>query len=134
MDELTGEIISAAITVHRILGPGLLESAYQRCLEIEFRKRGLLYEREKPLGLVYSGEFIPEVYRLDFIIEGLVIIEVKSVQRWDPIFDAQLLTYLKLTGVKVGLLLNFNVPALRNGIKRIVLNYEDKLTPSASRR
>ncbi len=129
---LTQEIIGAALEVHRALGPGLLESAYQRCLEIEFTRSGLLFERQKTLGLEYRGQFIPEVYRLDFVVQGLVVVEVKAVQRWDPIFDAQLLTYLKLTDLHVGLFINFHAPMLKDGIRRMVLNLPTDPVPSSA--
>lgn len=122
---LSHEILGCGLRVHRSLGPGLLESAYQRCLEIEFRRTGLHFEKEKRLGLKYEGETIPDVYRLDFVVEGLVIVEVKSVQRWEPVFDAQVMTYLKLLDLRLGLLINFNVPRLQDGMKRIVRGLED---------
>jgi GxxExxY protein len=119
---LSFKIIGCALEVHRALGPGLLESAYERCLEVAFRQQGLHFEKEKSLSLEFRDVLVPDVYRLDFFVEGLIVVEIKSVQKWDPIFDAQLLTYLRLTDSKLGLLINFNVPRLRDGIKRIVLN------------
>jgi GxxExxY protein len=103
----------------------LLESAYQKCLEKELVHHGLAFESQKPLGITYRGEFMPEMYRLDFIVEGLVIVEVKSVLRWEPVFDAQVMTYLKLLDLRLGLLLNFHVPIFRDGIKRIVRGLDD---------
>ena len=142
INELTHKVIGCAIAVHRVLGPGLLESAYQRCLELEFKYQGLKFEAQKSLSLTYREELIPEVYRLDFVVEQLVIVEVKSVQRWESVFEAQLLTYLKLTSLHLGLLINFNVPILKDGIKRVVLEFDEEdrsfplstSAPSASRR
>jgi GxxExxY protein len=107
--------------VHRELGPGLLESAYQVCLAREFSLRGLPYEREKPLPLEYKGVQVDCGYRLDFLVAGKVVVELKTVDTIHKVHEAQLLTYLKLTNCKVGLLINFNVPVLKNGIKRMVL-------------
>jgi len=119
--ELTGQIIAAAIEVHRELGPGLLESAYQACLAREFSVRGLSFEQEKPLPVEYKGVRVDCGYRLDFLVAGKVVVELKTVDALAPVHEAQLLTYLKLTGCRVGLLINFNVPILKNGIKRRVL-------------
>ena len=119
--ELTGQIIAAAIEVHRALGPGLLESVYQACLAHELSIRQLGYEQEKPLAIDYKGLRIDGGYRLDFIVADKVVIELKAVDVLLPVHEAQLLTYLKLTGCKVGLLINFNVPVLTQGIIRRVL-------------
>ena len=119
--ELTGQIIAAAIEVHRELGPGLLESAYHACLAREFSVRGLSFEQEKPLPVEYKGVRVDCGYRLDFLVAGKVVVELKTVDALAPVHEAQLLTYLKLTGCRVGLLINFNVPILKNGIKRRVL-------------
>ena len=119
--ELTEHIIGALIDVHRALGPGLLESAYQACLAREFSLRELPFEQEKPLPVEYKGVLLDCGYRLDFIVAGKVIVELKAVDVLQPVHEAQLLTYLRLTGRKVGLLVNFNVPILRRGIKRMVL-------------
>ena len=119
--ELTREIIGAAIEVHRSLGPGLLESAYQVCLEREFNLRELLFEKEKPLPVEYKGIRLDCGYRLDFLVADQVVVELKAVEEVHPVHEAQLLTYLKLTGCKVGLLINFNVPILKKGIMRRVL-------------
>ncbi|MCA1600926.1 MAG: GxxExxY protein [Acidobacteria bacterium] len=118
---LTREIIGAAIEVHRELGPGLLESTYTACLCRELELRGLSFECQKPLPLEYKGARLDCGYRLDLIIGGLVVMEIKSVVALAPIHEAQLLTYLKLTGVKVGLLINFNVILLKDGLRRLVL-------------
>ena len=120
-EAITERIISAAIDVHRALGPGLLESAYQACLARELELSCIPFEREKPLLVQYRGMNVDCGYRLDFIVEGKVIVELKAVDSLEGIHEAQLLTYLKLTGCKVGLLINFNVPLLRDGIVRRVL-------------
>ena len=119
--ELTGQIIGAAIEVHRELGPGLLESVYQTCLARELSLREVPYEQEKPLPVEYKGIRLDCGYRLDFIVADKVVVELKAVDKMHPVHQAQLLTYLKLTGCRVGLLINFNVPVLKNGIKRMVL-------------
>ncbi len=119
--ELTEKIIGAAIEVHRALGPGLLESAYQACLARELTLRGLLFEKEKPLPVIYKDVQLDCGYRLDFVVAQKVILELKAVETLLPVHEAQLLTYLKLTGCRVGLLINFNVPVLIDGIRRRVL-------------
>lgn len=119
-EELTGQIIGAAIEVHKQLGPGLLESTYQACRCHELELRGISFECQKPLPLEYKGIKLECGYRIDLLVAGLVIVEIKSVEALAPIHEAQLLTYLKLTGVKVGLLINFNVVVLKSGIRRLV--------------
>jgi GxxExxY protein len=119
-EELTGQIIGAAIEVHKQLGPGLLESTYQACLCHELELRGILFECQKRLPLEYKGIKLDCGYRIHLLVAGLVIVEIKSVEALAPIHEAQLLTYLKLTGVKVGLLINFNVVVLKSGIRRLV--------------
>jgi GxxExxY protein len=119
--ELTRQIIGAAIEVHRELGPGLVESAYQACLARELALRDLPVEQEKPLPVEYKGLRLDCGYRLDFIVAGKVVVELKAVDTIHRIHEAQLLTYLKLTGCRVGLLINFNVPVLKDGIRRRVL-------------
>ncbi len=121
-DTLSKLIIGAAIEVHRHLGPGLLESAYEECLAHEFHLRGIPFERQKPISLTYKGMHIECAYRLDFLVGGLVVVELKVVDQLTLVHDAQVLTYLRLTGCKLGLLLNFNAPRMRDGIKRFVLN------------
>ena len=123
LDDLTGQIIGAAIEVHRTLGPGLLESAYEACLEYELRDQGLTVERQKPLPLTYKGIALDTGYRLDLLVNEKVIIELKSVDRLVPIHQAQLLSYLKQSGLNVGLLINFNVKVLKDGVQRVVNNY-----------
>jgi len=119
--ELTKRIIGCAVEVHRRLGPGLLENVYESALCIELRTQGLTYTRQVGIPLYYRGELISE-HRPDLIVEGQVIVEVKSVERLAPIYWAQVLTYLRVTHLRVGLLLNFNSPTLRAGMRRIVLN------------
>ena len=121
MDEndLSGVIIGCGMRVHTALGPGLLESAYEECLYYELRKNGLNVGKQVPLPLIYEEVKLDCVYRLDLIVENKVIIEVKSVQSINPIHSVQLLTYLKLTNCKLGLILNFNVLHLKEGIKRV---------------
>jgi GxxExxY protein len=118
-NEISGEIIDAAIAVHRALGPGLLESAYQHCLTFELRSRGMVVETEVPLPITYRDRQLEVGYRLDLVVEKLVIVEVKAIERLAPI-EAQLLSYLKLSGLKLGLLINFHVVQLKDGIKRLV--------------
>ncbi|HWI70031.1 MAG TPA: GxxExxY protein [Nitrospiraceae bacterium] len=121
-EALTEQIIGAAIEVHRALGPGLLESAYEECLCHEFHLRRISFERQKPLAVEYKGVTLDCGYRLDVIAENKVVLEVKCVEHVLPVHEAQLLTYLKMTGMRVGLILNFNVATLvRGGIVRKVL-------------
>ena len=119
---ITKEIIGAAIEVHRQLGLGLLESAYEECLAHEFTLRGIQFERQKPLPVVYKGTKLDCGYRLDFLVAQSVIVELKAVEKLMPIHDAQTITYLKLTKCKLGLILNFNVRLMKTGIRRVVLN------------
>ncbi len=116
----TDKVIGAAIEVHRTLGPGLLESAYKQCLMQEFEERGIPYEVEKPVPIVYKGRPILCGYRLDLLVAGCVVVELKAVEELLPIHEAQLLTYMRLAGLKTGLLLNFNVRLMREGIRRFV--------------
>jgi GxxExxY protein len=120
INQLTGSVIAAAIKVHSVLGPGLLESAYQACLSHELRNRGFKVVTEVPLPLVYEGQKVEIGYRIDLVVEGKLIVEVKSVDAVHPIHEAQLLSYMRLSGIGIGLLINFNVLQLRNGIKRMV--------------
>jgi GxxExxY protein len=124
MDEnlLSNQIIGAAIDVHRQLGPGLLESVYEECLAYELTSRGISFERQKPVAVIYKEVHLDCGFRLDLFVENKVIVEIKAIDNLMPIHDAQVLTYLKLTHCKLGLLLNFNVLILKNGIKRLVLN------------
>ena len=119
INDITGQIVDAAMKVHTTLGPGLLESAYEACLAFELTKRGLRVERQVALPVTYDEVRIDVGYRLDLLVEGQVIVELKSVAELIPIFEAQLLTHLKLSNLKVGLLINFNVEYLKQGIKRM---------------
>jgi len=116
--EVTERIIGAAIEVHRHLGPGMLESVYETALAFELGERGLVAERQKAVPLVYKSLKFDEGYRLDLLVNGQVVVELKCVEAVLPIHEAQVLSYLKLTGLKVGLLINFKVPVLKQGIKR----------------
>jgi GxxExxY protein len=120
-DPLSEAVIGAAVEIHRVLGPGLLESAYAKCLAHELSLRQIGFEREVPLPLTYKGINLECGYRLDFVVEGALVLEVKAVTALLPVHEAQLLTYLRLTGVETGLLLNFHVPVLTRGIKRMKL-------------
>lgn len=121
-NEISGVIIGCAMKVHTALGPGLLESAYQACLDYELNKTGLNVGKQTPLPLVYEDVKLECGYRVDLIVESKVIVEIKSVECLNPIHSVQLLTYLRLSNCKLGLLLNFNVLHLRDGIKRVVNN------------
>jgi GxxExxY protein len=131
MRELTEKITGAAIEVHTALGPGLLESTYEECVARELQLGGLGFERQVPLPVAYKGVKLDCGYRLDFVVERAVVLELKSVDMLRAIHEAQLLTYLRLGGWRVGLLINFNVPVLRSGIRRLVLNYKDISASSA---
>jgi len=120
IEELGNVIIGAAIRVHRVLGPGLLESAYQKCLDYELRKTGLRVDCELVLPVQYEKVLIDAGYRIDMLIEELIIIENKTVERILPIHEAQLLTYLKMKQCRLGYLLNWNVPVMKDGIKRMI--------------
>ena len=121
INDLTGQIIGSAIEVHKTLGPGLLESAYEECLCHEFDLRGISYKRQHAVPVQYKGVKLDCGYRIDVLVEDRVILELKSVDCLGLIHEAQVLTYLKLTGHKVGLLINFNVSVLKKGIKRFML-------------
>jgi GxxExxY protein len=121
LNSLTHEIIGAAIDVHRHLGPGLLESAYRECLCHELCLRGVGFRREFALPLQYKGIKLDCGYRVDVLVENLVVVELKAIQALAPVHDAQLITYLRLGGWKAGLLINFNVPVLKDGIRRRLL-------------
>ena len=125
INKLSSRIIGAAIEVHKALGPGLLESAYEECICHELITGGLSLERQKPLAVRYKRINLDCGYRLDVVVEDAIILELKSCEKIDPIHKAQLLTYLKLSGFKLGLLLNFNVTLLREGIVRIVHKLEE---------
>ena len=123
-NDISGKIIGAAIEVHKHLGPGLLESAYEECLCRELELRGINFERQVPLPLNYKGLKLDCGYRLDLLVEDKVIVELKTVEAIAPIHEAQMLTYLKLRDVRLGLIINFNARLLVEGIKRLVNNYQ----------
>ena len=125
VNKTTEQIIGAAIDVHRELGPGLLESAYEACLAYELIRRGLKVERQKEIPLHYHEVILDCGYRMDLLVQETVVVEVKAQDRLLPIHEAQLMSYLKLSGCKVGLLINFNVKILTSGVKRIVNGYLD---------
>src|ERR1041385_5375253 len=119
LNELSGKVIGLCIEIHRELGPGLLESAYEECLAYELSQSGLRFERQPPLPVRYKGVQLDCGYRLDFVVEDALILELKAVTELQPINEAQLLTYLKLDKKSLGLLINFNVPILKQGIQRV---------------
>jgi GxxExxY protein len=125
LDQISRRIIGAAIEVHRHLGPGLLESAYQSCLAFELKQLGLNVEEQKPLPVVYKQVKLDCGYRLDMVVEDEVILEIKAIEKLLPIHEAQLLSYLRLAKKRIGLLMNFHVPVLKNGLKRIVNEFPD---------
>lgn len=120
LNEITARVIGAAIEVHIALGPGLLESAYEECLSQELQLRGISFERQKPLPVEYKGARLDCGYRLDMVVEDRVILELKACDGIEEIHKAQILTYLRLSGLKLGLILNFNVPVMKEGIVRVV--------------
>ena len=122
-NELSYAIIGACLEVHKVLGPGLLENTYQECLARELSLRGIPFEKEKPLPVEYKEVRVDCGYRLDFLVDGSVVVELKSIEAILPVHEAQVLTYLKLTGCKLGLLVNFNVAVLKEGIRRLGLNF-----------
>jgi GxxExxY protein len=119
--ELTNSILKCAYKVHTVLGPGLLESAYEECLHYELDKYGLFVIKQKPMPLVYEEKRLDLGYRIDLLVEGKVIIEIKSVDNLNPVHLAQLLTYLKLSKCRIGYLINFNVESLKDGIRRVII-------------
>lgn len=133
LNRITEQIIEAAVEVHRALGPGLLESTYEACLVYELSQRGLYVEQQKPLPITYKEVHLDIGYRLDLLVNGGVVVELKAVEQLLPIHEAQLLSYLKLSGCAVGLLINFNVPVLRQGIRRLVNNFPEAGSPRRAR-
>jgi len=125
LDQISRRIIGAAIEVHRHLGPGLLESAYQSCLAFELKQRGLQIEEQEALPVTYKEVKLDCGYRLDVVVESEIIVEIKAVEKLLPIHEAQLLSYLRLAHKRVGLLINFHVPVLKSGLKRIVNEFPD---------
>lgn len=124
VNKLSSRVIGSAIEVHKTLGPGLLESTYEECLCHELNLQGLAFERQKPLPITYKDRKLDCGYRLDVLVEDKIILELKSCEKIDPIHKAQLLTYLRLSGLQLGLILNFNVTLMRDGIVRIVNGLE----------
>lgn len=131
VNQITEKIIGAAIAVHRELGPGLLESAYEACLAFELAQQGLKVEAQRPLPVVYRGVRLDCGYRLDLLVEDAVVVELKAVEALAPIHEAQLLSYLKLSGCTVGLLINFNVVMLKDGLRRMVNGFSANSAVSA---
>ena len=125
INQLSYQVIGAAMEVHRALGPGLLESAYEECLCKELELRGLPFERQRPLPVTYKGLHLDAGYRIDVLVENRIVLELKAVETLLPIHEAQLLTYLKLGGWQLGLLINFNVEVLKDGIRRRVVGLEE---------
>ena len=128
-NQLTEKIIGCAIEVHKVLGPGLLESAYEECFCYELNQQGLSFNRQVPLPVVYKGIKLDCGYRIDVLVDDIIVVELKTVEKLLPIHDAQLLTYLKLCKRPIGLLMNFNVPTLKNGVKRLVNQFQELSAP-----
>jgi len=124
INQITEKVIGAAIEVHKVLGPGLLESAYEECLCHELKLRRTNFVRQHPLPVQYKGVNLDCGYRIDILVENFVLVELKAVEQFHPIHEAQLITYLRLGGWTAGLLINFNVPVLKDGIRRRVLNFK----------
>jgi GxxExxY protein len=124
-DEISDAVIGACIEIHQHLGPGLLESAYEECLRYELSARGILFERQKPLPVVYKSVRLDCGYRIDLVVAQKLIVELKAVEELLPIHEAELLTYLKLSNLSIGLLINFHVPVLKHGLKRIVNSFPE---------
>jgi len=120
---LAKEIVDSAITVHKEMGPGLLESIYESCLVKELQLRGIKSERQVQIPLYYKGNELTKDFRIDLLIENEIVIELKAVEHMLPVFDSQIISYLRLTNKKLGFLINFNVPLLKDGLKRFVNNY-----------
>ncbi|UJS17795.1 MAG: GxxExxY protein [Candidatus Jettenia sp.] len=129
LNKITETVIGVAINIHRTLGPGLLESAYEACMVYDLSQAGLKVEQQKPLPVVYRDVKLECGYRLDLMIESEAIVEIKSIEKLLPIHKAQLMSYLKLSGCKVGLLINFNVEILKEGIQRVVNNFPNSQRP-----
>jgi GxxExxY protein len=127
INSITDKIIGAAIRVHSVLGPGLLESMYEKCMVLELTKAQLHFECQAPIHVIYDGIKVGHGYYVDILVEQSVVVEIKTVDRFHPIHTAQLLSYLKLSGCRVGLLINFHVYSLPQGIKRVVLDYDDPI-------
>jgi len=120
-EALTSRVIGLAMEVHRALGPGLLESAYEECLCFELTSHGILFGRQVPLPVIYKAVQLDCTYKMDLVVQGMLVVELKTVDRILPVHEAQLLTYLRLSGITTGLILNFHMPVLKDGIRRLVL-------------
>jgi GxxExxY protein len=120
-EALTSRVIGLAMEVHRALGPGLLESAYEECLCFELTSHGIPFGRQIPLPVIYKSVHLDCAYRMDLVIHNMLVVELKTIERILPVHEAQLLTYLRLSGITTGLILNFHMPVLKDGIKRLVL-------------
>ncbi len=125
IDEITGEILDAAIKIHRIFGPGMLESVYERLLAAELQRRGMRVEVQKPISFEYEGMLFPEAFRLDLLVEGKVVVELKSTEKNLPVYCKQVKTYLKVMRLQVGLLVNFGMATLREGFARVVNDFDE---------
>jgi GxxExxY protein len=123
INKVSNIVIGAAIDVHKELGPGLLESVYEECLKLELESKGIKVETQKDLPLIYKGQNTGKTYRIDMLVDDRVIVELKSVESLKPVNEIQIVTYLRLSNLRVGLLINFNVPVLKEGIKRKVNNF-----------
>ncbi len=121
LDKIGKEIVDCAFMIHKAMGPGLLESIYQDCFEIALRKKNIFFENQKPINLEFLNERIKDPFKIDLLIENNIIVELKSVDRMNPVFEAQLISYMKLTGCRLGYLINFNVPLIKDGIHRRAL-------------
>ena len=132
LDQITRRIIGAAIEVHKTLGPGLLESAYQACLAFELRERGLQVQEQEPLPIKYKNVRLDCGYRMDVVVENSIVVEIKAIEQLAPIHQAQLLSYLRLSGKRVGLLINFHARGLKQGVKRIVNEFPDSAVSAYS--
>jgi GxxExxY protein len=132
LDQIARRIIGAAIEVHKTVGPGLLESAYQACLAFELREAGLKVEEQLPLPVVYKNVRLDCGYRIDLLVEGEIVVEIKAIEALAPIHEAQLISYLRLAGKRAGLLINFHVRVLKEGLKRIVNEFPDSAFSASS--
>jgi GxxExxY protein len=121
LDGLARAVVDSAFAVHKVLGPGLLESAYSICLGLELTKRRIPFAAEVPMDVTYEQQRVASAYRLDFLAANRLVVELKSVEKLLPVHEAQILTYLRLSGLRLGLLINFNAPLIRNGIRRLVI-------------
>jgi GxxExxY protein len=129
IDEITGEIVDAAFKLHTRLGPGLLESVYEMVLAKELERRGLKVERQKPISFEFDGLHFEDGFRVDLLVEGVVVVELKSVEKLAPVHGKQILTYLRLLNLPVGLLINFGASTLKEGLQRVVNHYQPSASP-----